>query len=133
MSQLHKFIAFEAAIDLLKDQGREKLIHDVYMECVDQAKKPIELLTNKVKRIYDSFTPEEISAKISQKVRPDMDFWEGKLTIIYQSIKHLHKSLPGHTGDWYFTGNYPTPGGFRALNTAFINYYEDREGRSYEL
>lgn len=131
MSQLHKFIAFEAAIDLLKDQGRESLIREVYLECIDQSKKPIELMTNRVKRIYDSFTPEEISAKISHKVRPDLDYWNGNLTIIYQNIESLHASLPGHSGDWYFTGNYPTPGGFRALNTAFINYYEDREGRSY--
>lgn len=131
MSQLHKFIAFEAAIDLLRDHGRDSLIHDVYLECLEQAKKPIELMTNKVKRIYDSFSPEEISAKISQKVRPDVADWEGKLTIIYQGIEDLRKSLPGHTGDWYFTGNYPTPGGYRALNTAFINYYENRAGRSY--
>jgi amidophosphoribosyltransferase len=131
MSQLHKFIAFEAAIDLLKDQGRDALIHEVYIECLEQSKKPVELMTNRVKRIYDSFTPAEISAKISQKVHPDLDFWTGKLTIIFQSIENLRKSLPGHAGDWYFTGNYPTPGGYRALNTAFINYYEDREGRSY--
>tara|TARA_B100001123_G_C15309926_1_gene1024017 strand:- start:529 stop:2445 length:1917 start_codon:yes stop_codon:yes gene_type:complete len=131
MSQLHKFIAFEAAIDLLKDQGRENLIREVYLECVEQSKKPIELLTNRVRRIYESFTDEEISAKICQKVRPDLDYWDGQLTIIYQSIENLHKALPNSKGDWYFTGNYPTPGGFRALNTAFINYCEDREERSY--
>ncbi|MDA0346520.1 MAG: class II glutamine amidotransferase [Verrucomicrobia bacterium] len=131
MSQLHKFIAFEAAIELLKDQGREQLIRDVYLECVEQAKQPIDLMGNKVKRIYDSFTPEEISVKISQKVRPELDYWNGKLTIIFQNIHNLHESLPHHKGDWYFTGNYPTPGGFRALNTAFINYYEEREERSY--
>ena len=131
MSQLHKFIAFEAAIELLKDQGRHQVIRDVYFDCIEQAKQPIDLMTNKVKRIYDSFTPEEISAKISQKVKPELDYWNGKLTIIYQNIYHLHEALPEHKGDWYFTGNYPTPGGFRALNTAFINYYEEREERSY--
>jgi len=131
MSQLHKFIAFEAAIELLKDRGRQQLIRDVYLECIEQAKHPIELMVNKVKRIYDSFTPEEISAKISLKVKPDLESWNGRLTIIYQNIHNLHESLPGHKGDWYFTGDYPTPGGFRALNNAFINYYEEREGRSY--
>jgi amidophosphoribosyltransferase len=88
-------------------------------------------MTNRVKRIYESFTAEEISAKISQKVQPDFDYWDGKLTIIYQSIDNLRKSLPGHAGDWYFTGDYPTPGGYRALNQAYINYFEDRGGRSY--
>ena len=131
MSQLHKFIAFEAAIELLIDQGRDGLIRDVYMDCVEQSKKPVELMTNKVKRIYDSFTDEEISAKISQKVQPDLDFWDGNLTIIYQSIKNLRKALPEHKGDWYFTGEYPTPGGYRALNQAYINYFENRGGRSY--
>jgi len=101
------------------------------MECLEQAKKPVELMTNRVKRIYDSFTDDEISAKISQKVYPDLDFWDGKLTIIYQTIENLRKSLPDHTGDWYFTGDFPTPGGFRALNNAFINYFEEKEGRSY--
>ena len=131
MSQLEKFVAFEAAIDLLKDQGRKNLIRDVYLECIEQSKKPMELMTNRVKRIYDSFTDEEISAKISQKVQPDLDYWDGQLTIIYQTIDNLHQALPGHAGDWYFTGNYPTPGGYNALNNAFINYYENREGRSY--
>jgi amidophosphoribosyltransferase len=131
MSQLHKFIAFEAATELLIDQGRDGVIRDVYMECIEQSKKPVELMTNRVKRIYESFTAEEISAKISQKVQPDFDYWDGKLTIIYQSIDNLRKSLPGHAGDWYFTGDYPTPGGYRALNQAYINYFEDRGGRSY--
>ncbi|MCZ6672559.1 MAG: amidophosphoribosyltransferase, partial [Verrucomicrobia bacterium] len=131
MSQLHKFIAFEAAIDLLKDQGRENLIRNVYLDCIEQSKKPVELMTNRVKRIYESFTDEEISAKISQKVCPEFDFWDGKLAIIYQTIENLRKALPNHKGDWYFTGNYPTPGGFQALNRAFINYYENREERSY--
>lgn len=131
MSQLHKFIAFEAAVELLVDQGRDGLIREVYMDCLEQAKKPVELMTNKVKRIYDCFTDEEISAKISQKVKPELDFWDGNLTIIYQSIKNLRKALPEHKGDWYFTGEYPTPGGYRALNQAFINYFENKGGRSY--
>ncbi len=131
MSQLEKFIAFEAAISLLKDQGRDGIIREVYLECLEQAKKPVELMTNRVQRIYKSFSDEEISAKISDMVRPDLEYWNGKLTIIYQTIGNLQGVLPNHRGDWYFTGNYPTQGGYRVLNTAYINYYDHREGRSY--
>jgi len=131
MSELHKFIAFEAATSLLKEQGREALLQEVYNQCIDQSKKPIELMTNPVKRIYESFTDEEISAKISELVAPKLDFWNGKVTIMYQKIDNLRKALPNHKGDWYFTGDYPTPGGFRAVNIAYINYFENRSGRSY--
>ena len=131
MSRLDKFIAFEAAISLLKDQGREGLIRQVYLDCLNQAQKPIELMTNRVKQIYHSFSDEEISAKICEMVRPELAYWNGKLTIIYQTIENLRHVLPNHRGDWYFTGKYPTNGGYRALNTAYINYYEQRLGRSY--
>ncbi len=131
MSRLDKFIAFEAAISLLKDQDREGLIRQVYLECLNQAQKPVELMSNRVKQIYQSFSDEEISAKICEMVRPDLTYWDGKLTIIYQTIENLRRVLPNHRGDWYFTGKYPTHGGYRALNTAYINYYEQRLGRSY--
>ncbi len=131
MSELHKFIAFEAATALLKDQGREQVIKEVYQECLDQSDKPVELMTNKVKRIYESFTDEEISAKISDLVKPDLDYWDGELLIIYQTIDNLKASLPHATGTWYFDGDYPTPGGYKAVNQAFINYYNNNSGRSY--
>ena len=131
MSQIEKFIAFEAATTLLKEAGEERLLKEVYEECVAQESLPNDMLGNKVKRIYDAFTAEQISAKISDLVRPDVEGWEGELQVVYQTIEDLHDALPEHTGDWYFTGNYPTPGGYRALNRAYINYYEHKTGRSY--
>ena len=108
MSRLDKFIAFEAAISLLRDHGREGLIRQVYLECLKQTEKPVDLMTNRVKRIYQSFSDEDISAKICEMVRPDLTYWDGKLTIIYQTIENLRSVLSNHRGDWYFTGEYPT-------------------------
>jgi amidophosphoribosyltransferase len=84
-----------------------------------------------VRKIYASFTPEEISAKIVERVRPrDID-WQGEIEIIFQTIENLHAAVPDHSGDWYFTGKYPTPGGYRVVNQAYLNYFEQSEGRSY--
>lgn len=131
MSELGKFIAFQAAIALCKESGAEDLIREVYEDCVAQAGKAPADMVNHVKRIYDRFTPEEISARIAKMVYPQANGWKGKVEIIFQSIENLHKSCPAHTGDWYFTGDYPTAGGNLVVNQAFINYYEKREGRSY--
>jgi len=84
-----------------------------------------------VRRIYEPFTPEEISAKIVERVRPKGIEWQGEIEIIFQTIEHLHEAVPHHTGDWYFTGKYPTPGGYRVVNQAFLNYHEKAEGRAY--
>ena len=131
MSELGKFIAFEATIDLLKEQGRDELVRDVYERCVAQADKPAEQLTNEVKRLYDQFSADQISARVAQLVRPRDIEWKGEVIVIFQTIENLHAALPGNTGDWYFTGKYPTPGGYRVLNQAFINYYEKATGRAY--
>ncbi|MEO0452768.1 MAG: amidophosphoribosyltransferase [Verrucomicrobiota bacterium] len=131
MSQLGKFIAFQAAIELIKDDHAEDLVREVYQDCVAQADKPADQLENYVKRIYDRFSAEQISQKISELVRPAENGWDGELIIYYQTIEALHHAVPDHLGDWYFTGNYPTPGGYRVLNQAFINYYEDSDLRSY--
>lgn len=131
MSQLGKFIAFQAAIALHKEMGSEDTILDVYQDCCDQAhRKPADMV-NHVKRIYEPFTYAQISKKISELVRPSDIEWDGEIEIIFQSVEDLHKACPRHTGDWYFTGEYPTPGGYAVLNKAFINYYENRSGRSY--
>jgi amidophosphoribosyltransferase len=131
MSELGKFIAFEAAIALLNERGQATLIEDVYRSCIGEiAKNPAEQV-NQVRRIYEPFTAEEISAKITDFVRPKNIPWNGEVEIIYQTIENLHSALPNHTGDWFFTGHYPTPGGTRVANQAFINYYENSEGRSY--
>lgn len=132
MSELGKFIAFEAAISLLKERGKAELLEEVYRLCREEvARTPGVTSTNHVRRIYDSFTPEEISARVSQLVRPSNIEWKGEIQIIFQSIENLHQAVPKHTGDWYFTGKYPTPGGYRVVNQAYVNYYEKSEGRSY--
>lgn len=131
MSQIGKFIAFQAAVALLKERGQEGLIREVYQDCCAQAQGPTAELKNHVKRIYDAVTTEEISKKISQLVTPKTPDWNGEVVILFQTIDNLHKALPHHPGDWYFTGDYPTQGGYRALNQAFINYYENSNTRSY--
>jgi len=132
MSQLGKFIAFQAAVALLKQHGMEELLKEVYQDCLAQQDKPPAAMQNHVKRIYNRFTAVEISQKISELVSPRMDNWHGPVKIIFQTVENLHKALPNHTGDWYFTGKYPTPGGYRVLNRAFINYYEkSADIRSY--
>jgi amidophosphoribosyltransferase len=129
MSELGKLIAFEAAISLIKERGRHPLLREVYQHCLEENARNGP--QNHVAKIYAPFTPEEIAARIAELVRPgDLD-WKGELHIIYQTIENLHKALPEHTGDWYFSGNYPTPGGYRVVNQAYINYYEKSEGRSY--
>jgi len=131
MSELGKFIAFEAMIDLIHEQGKSDIIRDVYERCVAQANAPAAELRNEVKRLYDQFTADEISARIARLVRPKDIDWDGEIIILYQSIENLHKALPNHSGDWYFTGEYPTPGGLRVVIQAFINFYEKNQGRSY--
>ncbi len=131
MSEIGKFIAFQAAIKLLKEQGNAELIKDVYRLCCSQKDKPSREIKNYVKMIYEPFTADKISEKVAELVRPHNVSWNGELEIVFQSIENLHKAITTCTGDWYFTGDYPTPGGYAVLNKAFINYYENREGRSY--
>lgn len=132
MSEVGKFIAFEAAIALLRERGQAGVIEEVYRLCRAELEKtdgaePV----NHVRKIYEPFTADEISAKITELVSPKPNGWKGEIQIIFQSIESLHHALPGHTGDWYFTGKYPTPGGYRVVNRAFVNYFEKAEGRSY--
>jgi amidophosphoribosyltransferase len=129
MAKLGDLIAFRAAIELLKDTGCEKFIDDIYREAKDEIKKPVEENRNLVREIYKSFCPEEISKKISSMLRTE-DI-KADVEIVFQSIEGLHQACPGHTGDWYFTGNYPTPGGNKVANQSFINYIEGRNVRAY--
>ncbi len=131
MSEIGKFVAFEAAITLLKERGQVSIIAEVYNLCREELRNPSAEPVNHVRKIYESFTAEEISRKITQLVSPKPNSWKGEIEIIYQSIENLHKALPNHTGDWYFTGKYPTPGGYRVVNQAYVNYFEKAEGRSY--
>lgn len=129
MAVLDKFIAFNAAIELLKDHGKEKVIEVVYEKCKAQQNLPKEEIVNYVKEIYNQFTPEQVSTKIAELLKPEG--CSAEVDIVYQSIENLHKACPNDTGDWYFTGDYPTPGGNKVVNTAFINYVEGIEGRAY--
>jgi amidophosphoribosyltransferase len=129
MAELGKFIAFEAAVELLKESGRHSLLAETYALCREAAR--LGESVNHVRRLYDPFKPEDISARISQLVRPKGIAWSGEVEIIFQTVENLHAAVPAHTGDWYFTGNYPTPGGYRVVNQAFVNYYEQHEGRPY--
>jgi len=129
MARLDKFIAFNAAIELLKENGRQDLIDKVYEKCKLQQNLPKEEIVNYVKDIYAGFTAEQVSAKIAALLKPDDCFAD--IEIVYQSIDNLHKACPNDLGDWYFTGNYPTPGGNRVVNSSFINFYEGKDQRAY--
>ncbi len=129
MAVLERFIAFSAAIELLKDHGKENVIDEVYKKCKAQENLPKEEIVNYVKEIYRQFTAEEISQKIAELLKPED--CKAEVEIIYQSIENLHIACPNDLGDWYFTGNYPTPGGNKVVNTSFINYIEGKGGRAY--
>ncbi len=133
MSELGKFIAFQAAVALLRERGKADLLREIYQNCLEELKKPAGEVRNRARRVYESFSPEEISAKITELVYPRNLDWRGPVQIIYQTIENLHAAMPEHRGDWYFTGHYPTPGGCRVANQAFVHYYENREGRVYDV
>jgi amidophosphoribosyltransferase len=129
MAKLTDFIAFRAAIELLKDTKNQNIINAVYKKCKAQENKSKEEIVNYVKEIYKPFSANQISDKIAQMLTT-ADI-HSKVKIIYQTIEDLHEAIPGHTGDWYFTGNYPTPGGNKVVNKSFINYIEGRNERAY--
>lgn len=129
MARLEDFIAFQAALSLLKEQNKYSLLDEVYELCKSENEKPVNEIDNKVKLIYDSFTDEEISAKIATLLSGDEI--NAEVNVIYQKVDKLHQACPKNLGDWYFTGNYPTSGGNRVVNKAFINFIEGNKDRSY--
>lgn len=131
MSELGKFIAFQAAISLLKKRGMYDYITSVYEECKHQLTLPVEERGNPVKKIYAPFSDDEITEEVSRLVTPENATCP--VQVIYQSLDGLHRSIEGPCGDWYFSGNYPTPGGYTTVNVAFINWFDGRDGRSYSL
>ena len=131
MSELGKFIAFQAAVALIEERGYDGLLADVAVKCREALRDSNPKLENHVKRVYENFTASEISAKVAQLVKPECLNGTTEVQIVYQSIENLHEALPDHSGDWYFTGNYPTPGGYRVVHKAFLNFYENKDGRSY--
>ena len=129
MAKLSDFVAFKAVIDLLHETRQEHVINEVYKKSKAQEGLPKEEIVNYVKEIYKPFTAQQISDKIAEIVTPpEVDT---KVEIIYQTIEDLHAAIPHHTGDWYFTGNYPTPGGNKVVNQSFINYVEKKDVRAY--
>lgn len=129
MSRLKDFVAFQAMLGLLKDRNKEGQLQEVYQKCKAQENLPKEQMVNYVKELYDQFTDDEISNKIAEILTPE-DL-RAEVKIIYQSIENLHTACPDHKGDWYFSGNYPTPGGFKVVNKAFINFMEGNTARAY--
>jgi amidophosphoribosyltransferase len=129
MTKLGDFVAFHAAIELLKETGRGNLIMDIYKLSKEQQNLPREQIVNYVKEIYRPFSADEISARISALLKPE-DL-KAEVEIVYQTIENLHIACPNDKGDWYFTGNYPTPGGNKVVNTSYVNFIESRNQRSY--
>jgi len=129
MSRMGDFIAFQAAIGLLKDTGQTHIIEETYRKCKESLPLSRYEVVNHVKDIYAPFTDDEISAKISAIVRPKHIFSD--VQIIFQTIENLHKACPNHSGDWYFSGDFPTPGGNKVVNQSFVNYYEGSNARAY--
>ena len=129
MAKISDFIVFQAAIALLKETRQESVINEVYRKCKEQERLPKEQIQNYVKGIYAPFTYEQISDKVSQLVTPPGI--NAKVKVVFQNIENLHAACPEHRGDWYFTGDYPTPGGNKVVNKTFINYIEGRNERGY--
>jgi amidophosphoribosyltransferase len=123
------FIAFRAVIELIKDNQKENILDDVYNQCVELQKNNQLYTENLVKNIYNQFTTLEISAKVAQLITPEK--FEVPVEVIFQTVEDLHQSCPTNTGDWYFTGDYPTPGGNMVVNRAFMNYMEGKNVRGY--
>jgi amidophosphoribosyltransferase len=131
MSQLGRFIAFEAAVALLAERGMSRVVEEVEERCRAQEGLPAERMRNEVKAIYAPFSAAEVGAKVAALIRSPQLAWRGRLDVIYQTVEGLRASMPRFTGDWYFTGDYPTPGGVRVLNTAFLRWRAGDERRAY--
>ena len=129
MSKMGDFVAFRAAVELMKERGRDNCLQEYYEHCKELQRTGNLHTENVVKRVYHPFTPQEVSDKIARLITPP-DI-ETPVQVIYQTIESLHKACPTNTGDWYFTGNYPTPGGNRVVNKAFMNYMEGKDVRGY--
>ena len=129
MANLESLIAFNAALALLKEKNESSLIKEIYLKCKEELKLKDTKMQNQVKEIYNQFSYDEVSQKITEILSTDID--ESEVKIIFQPIENLHKACPKSKGDWYFTGNYPTDGGNRVVNTAFVNFYEGNKKRAY--
>jgi len=129
MAKIGDFVAFQATIDLLKKNNKQKIIDETYKQCKSQQNLPKEDIVNYVRNLYKEFTPEQISSEVATIIKNECI--NAKVAVIFQSIENLHKACPDNHGDWYFTGNYPTAGGNKVANTSFINFYERKNERAY--
>ncbi len=129
MSQLGRFIAFEAAVALAHESGNGSVLAEIEAKCREQERLPAESMRNFVALLYGISTLDQISAKVAQLIKSPSLNWAGELHVVYQSVSGLRDSMPEHTGDWYFTGEYPTPGGYRVLNTAYLNWRRGESGK----
>ncbi len=129
MADLENLIAFQAAIQLLNETGKHYITRQVYFKCKEQQNLPKEQVTNFVKELYEPFSDQQIADKIAQLLKTGEI--NADIKIVFQTIENLHKAIPDHVGDWYFTGDFPTPGGNKVVNTAFVNYIEGKKGRAY--
>ena len=127
MSKMGDFVAFRAMIQLIKDQGKDYLLGEVYDQC--QRAEGEAVPYNYVKRLYEQFTYEEVSDKIADIVKPAG--MNAEVEVVFQTVENLHKAIPTHKGDWYFTGNFPTPGGTRVANQSYMNYMDGKLVRAY--
>ena len=129
MAKMEDFIAFRAAIALLKSQGKEDVINETYKDCLKELKLPSSKMKNRVSKIYDDYSDEDISCQIS-KILKEKEI-KTNVEVIFQTVESLHSACPKNLGDWYFTGDYPTPGGNKVVNQSFVNYYEGAKKRAY--
>ena len=129
MAKMTDLIAFRAAIQLIKSDKNENKIDEIYGKCFEENKKDVNKIKNVVKEIYSPYSDQQISDKISSILK-EKDI-NADVEVVFQSIENLHKACPDNLGDWYFSGNYPTPGGNKVVNQAFINFYEGSSKRAY--
>jgi len=129
MSKMKDFVAFQALVQLLHESGREQLLQDAYDRCKHSEHLPVEMVKNEVQELYDQFEYETISAKIAEIVKPEGVIPD--LDVMFQTLDGLHQACTKNSGDWYFSGNYPTPGGNRVANRAFMNFVEKKDERAY--
>jgi amidophosphoribosyltransferase len=129
MSRMGDFAAFQAAVSILKEEGRERFMRELYDLTKAEMEKPSHEQKNMIQKLYDGIPYEAISKKVAEMVTPKG--MKSELEIIYQTVENLHAACPDYRGDWYFTGNFPTPGGAKVANRAFLNYMEGRKERAY--
>jgi amidophosphoribosyltransferase len=131
MSQIGRFVGFQAACELLKERQEENVLKEIYTTCLSQKNLPASAILNSVKKIYERFSLNDLSHKVAQLLSPSDTEWKGSIEIIYQTLDGLKKAMPHARGDWYFSGDYPTPGGYRVLNNSYLKWFEGDDSRSY--